>query len=137
MDVLLVEDEPADSYLIQQAITDWNPSLWVWLLSHGDHALPFLRQEPPFGNAPTPVLILLDLQLPGCDGHDILAELRSLAPYRTTPVVVISGSERAEEEPRCLALGANAYVQKAWDTDTYVASIQAMMRDWLGAERSS
>jgi len=110
VDILLIEDDPADIYLIQRAITDCRPQVRVWLVSNGDQALAFLHQEPPFPKAPTPALILLDLNLPGRDGHDVLAELRSLEPYHTTPVVVLSGSERAVEEARCLRLGANAYI---------------------------
>ncbi len=130
-DVLLVEDHPADIYLIQRALADGSPDIRTWLVSNGREALPFLRHEPPFVHLPSPMLILLDLKLPGRDGHAILAELRSMAPYHTTPVVVISGCERAEEEARCLQLGATAYVQKSTDFATYFRSIQTIIRDWL------
>ncbi len=134
LDVLLVEDEPADIYLIERAIADWSPYIWVWQVSNGSQALAFLRHEPPFVKSPSPALILLDLNIPGHNGHAVLAELRALAPYHTTPVIVISGSTRAVEEVRCLELGANAYVQKSLDFDTYFASIQAMLRNWLRAD---
>jgi chemotaxis family two-component system response regulator Rcp1 len=134
--VLLVEDDPADIYLIQRAIADCSPDIRTWLVSRGSNVLPFLRHEPPFGNVPSPALILLDLHVPERDGHAILGELRGVAPYHTTPVVVISGKERAREEPRCLQLGASAYVQKSTDFATYFGSIQALIRDWLGADCS-
>jgi two-component system response regulator len=135
-DVLLVEDDPADIYLIQRAIADCSPDIRMWLVSRGSDALPFLRHEPPFGNVPSPALILLDLNLPERDGHAILGELRGVAPYHTTPVVVLSGNERAREEARCRRLGATAYVQKSTDFATYFGSIQALIRDWLGANSS-
>jgi CheY-like chemotaxis protein len=134
--ILLVEDNPADIYLIQRAIADCSPRTWVWLVTNGSQAPAFLRQEPPFVKAPTPALILLELILPGRDGRDILVEVRAMAAYQTTPVVIVSGRMRAEEEQHCLQLGANAYVQKSTDFATYFGSIQTMMRDWLGADCS-
>ena len=136
LDILLVEDEPADIYLIQRAIADCCPQSRMWLVSSGMDALAFLRHEPPFVNVPTPALILLDLNLPRCDGRGILALLRRLSAYKTTPVIIISGSKRAEEEPHCLQLGATAYVEKSTDFATYFGGIQAVLRDWLRAEYS-
>ncbi len=137
IDVLLVEDAPADLYLIERAIADCSPHVHVWQVANGAQALAFLRHEPPFEKVPTPALLLLDLNIPGRDGHDVLAELRALAPYRTLPVIVISGLARRVEEPRCLALGATAYVEKSPDFDTYFSRVQAMMRGWLRAACSS
>jgi len=133
-DILLVEDDAADIYVIQRAIADCSPHLRVWVVSRGSEALAFLRQEPPFVNAPCPALIFLDLNLPQRDGRAILADLRGLSTHQTTPVVIISGSKREEEEARCRELGANAYVQKSRDFTTYFGSIQAVVRDWLGAD---
>src|ERR1044072_7349766 len=79
----------------------------VWLVSSGSDARAFLRQEPPFLNVPTPDLILLDLTLPGRDGRAILAELRGLAAYQNTPVIIVRASKKAVEEPRYFQLGAN------------------------------
>jgi len=126
-DILLVEDEPADIYVIQRALADCCPQSRVWVVSSGSAALAFLRHEPPFVNVPTPALILLDLNVPRPDGHAILRELRRLAAYQTTPVVIVSVNERAVEEPRCRQLGANAYVQKSRDYATYVSGIQSIL----------
>lgn len=134
--ILLVEDAPADIYLIQRAIAACSPRIWVWLVTDGGPALAFLRQEPPFVSAPVPAFILLDLRLPGCDGYTVLAEVRAMAAHQATPVAIISGSKRAGEEERCVQLGANAYVQKSADFATYFGSIQALMRNWLGADCS-
>jgi len=131
-DILLVEDESADIYLIQRAIKDCCPQSRVWVVSKGSYVLAFLRHEPPFTNMPTPSLILLDLNLPGLNGRTILAELRRLGEYQKIPVIIISGREKAKEEPRCLELGANAYVQKSTDFATYFGGVQDTLRDWLG-----
>jgi CheY-like chemotaxis protein len=133
-DILLVEDEPADVYLIQRAIADCCPQSRVWRVASGRDALAFLRREPPFVHAPTPVLILLDLNLPQLDGRDLLPVLRRLGAYQTTPVVIISVSESAVEEPRCRQLGATAYVEKSRDFAAYFGGVQASVRNWLGTE---
>jgi len=131
INILLVEDEPADIYLIRRAIADWSHQVFAWVVSTSSDALAFLRKEPPFAHVPTPELILLDLSLPGRDGRAILAELRRMSAYQATPVVVVSASKKAIEEPRCRQLGANDYVQKSTDFSTYFGGIQTILRDWL------
>jgi two-component system, chemotaxis family, response regulator Rcp1 len=127
-----VEDEPADVYLIRRAIADCCPQSRVWRVASGSDALAFLRREPPFANAPTPALILLDLNLPQLDGRALLPLLRRLGAYQKTPVVIISVSERAVEEPRCRQLGATAYVEKSRDFAAYFGGVQASLRHWRG-----
>jgi two-component system, chemotaxis family, response regulator Rcp1 len=132
VDVLLVEDNPADVYLVQRAVADCGPALRLTTLFSGREALGLLRKEPPFLNKPSPLLIIVDLRFPRYDGHDLIREIRSMAEYRHTPVVVLSASDRAVEEPRCLALGANAYVQKSSNFTDYFGSLKALVRHWLG-----
>jgi CheY-like chemotaxis protein len=76
-DILLVEDKPADIYLVQRAVADCGPALRLWTVPHGGNALRALHKEIAVA-VPPPALVLLDLRLPECDGHDILKELRSL-----------------------------------------------------------
>jgi CheY-like chemotaxis protein len=135
-DVLLVENSPADIYLVQRAVADCGPAIRLSLLSSRSEVLPFLRHEFPFVAVPTPALILLDLGLPGRDGLDLLKEIRGRPEYQRTPVVVLSGSDRAVEEPRCLALGATAFVQKSLNVTDYFGSVQAIVQHWLGTDCS-
>ena len=121
-------------HLIRRAIADCCPQSCVWRVSTGSDALTFLRREPPFVNAPVPALILLDLNLPQLDGRDLLPLLRRLGAYQKTPVVIISGSKRAVEEPRCRQLGATAYVEKSRDFAAYFGEVQASLRHWRGTE---
>jgi chemotaxis family two-component system response regulator Rcp1 len=90
IEVLLVEDNPADVYLVQRAVARCSPAIRLTAMFGGRDALGFLRKEPPFGNKPSPILIILDLSLPRCDGHDILREIRGMPEYQTTPVVVLT-----------------------------------------------
>jgi chemotaxis family two-component system response regulator Rcp1 len=129
--VLLVEDNPADIYLIQTAIAEVGRDLRLWLVTNGRDALTFLRKEPPFGRAPSPELILLDINLPHVQGTEVLAELRALPAYHATPVVMFTSARRDIEEEHCLQLGANAYVNKPASLDAFFAEVHAIIRKWL------
>ena len=130
-DVLLVEDNPADVYLIQRAVADCGPEIHVSVVPDGGEALTFLRQEAPFAHVPAPTLILLDLRLPKVQGDQILPEIRRLPAYRAMPIVVLSVAPKEEEEARCLQLGATAYVQKSANFYAYVDAIKAIVCHWL------
>jgi two-component system, chemotaxis family, response regulator Rcp1 len=139
-DVLLVEDNPADVYLIQRAVQDCDSDIHLAVVPDGGEALAFLRQEAPFTHVPTPTLILLDLRLPKVQGDQILPDIRRLAAHQATPIVVFSMAPKEEEEARCRQLGAPAYVQKSANFYVYVAAIKAMVCHWLpsaGAHRRS
>ena len=136
-EVLLVEDNPADVYLMQKAFAECSTDIRLWFVPNGQDALDFLRKEGPYVHAPSPALILLDLNLPKLRGEDLLVELRRLPAYQTTPVVVFSVADKETEEPRCLQLGATAYVQKSANFYAYVDAITAIVGHWLTPEGSS
>jgi len=130
-EVLLIEDSPSDRYLIHKALAVYGPALRVSVVLTGNQALAFLRHEAPFTQAPCPALILLDLSLPHLSGIEVLAEVRRLPAYRTTPVVVFSSASREVEEQRCRQLGATAYVQKSPDLYEFFAALRAIVEQWL------
>ena len=130
-EVLLVEDNPADIYLIQTAITKLGSDIRLWLVTNGRDALTFLRKESPFVRAPSPTLVILDINLPQMHGTEVLAELRALPAYQETPVVMFTSARRDLEEQHCLRLGATAYVQKPANLDAFFADVHAMVRQWL------
>ena len=130
-ELLLVEDNPADVYLIQKALAECGNEIHLSVVPNGREALAFLRKDPPFARAPSPALILLDLNLPKIHGKEVLAELRRLPTYLVTPIVVFSAADKDVEEQHCLQLGANAYVQKPSDFYAFFATIHAIVRQWL------
>jgi chemotaxis family two-component system response regulator Rcp1 len=129
--ILLVEDNPADAYLIKLALEEYGSDIRWWTVMDGPEAVRFLRKEPPFGHAPTPALIILDLNLPHVSGQELLPIIRQLSPYQEIPVVVLSSAPKEREETRCLTLGATAYVQKAVNYDAYFAAVEGIARKWL------
>jgi two-component system, chemotaxis family, response regulator Rcp1 len=132
--ILLVEDSPADIYLIQRAVREYNSNIQLSVVPDGDEALAFLRKDAPFTHVPSPSLILLDLRLPKMHGTQVLAELRRLPACQAMPIVIFSGVAKEAEEPRCLRLGATAYVQKSSNFHAYFDSVKGIVRHWLQPE---
>jgi CheY-like chemotaxis protein len=130
-EVLLVEDNPADVYLIQKAVADCSDDIRVWFVPNGQDALTFIRKEGPYVQAPSPTLNLLDLNLPKLRGEDFLVEVRRLPAYQATPIVVFSAADKALAAPLVLGVGANAYVQKPTDLYDFFAAIHAIVSRWL------
>ena len=115
--VLLVEDDPGDVMMIREAFEESKQHGELYTVGDGKQALNFLRRAGGFTNAPRPGLILLDLSLPGRDGLEILAEVKTDADLLTIPVVVLTSSRSPEDIQRCYSLHANAYVTKPKDFD--------------------
>ena len=115
--VLVVEDDPGDVMMIREAFEESKQHGELYAVGDGKQALNFLRRAGGFTNAPRPGLILLDLSLPGRDGLEILAEVKTDADLLTIPVVVLTSSRSPEDIRRCYSLHANAYVTKPKDFD--------------------
>jgi two-component system, chemotaxis family, response regulator Rcp1 len=130
-EILLVEDNPADVYLIQKAVANCGTDIHLSIVPDGGEALAFLRQEAPFLHVPAPTLILVDLRLPKVQGDQILPDIRRLPAYRATPIVVLSAAPKEDEEARCRHLGATAYVQKSANFYAYVDAIKDIVGHWL------
>ncbi|HZB78171.1 MAG TPA: response regulator [Solirubrobacteraceae bacterium] len=120
IDVLLVEDDPGDVLLIKEAFADNKVRNRLHVVSDGVEAIEFLRRQEPYGEAPTPDLILLDLNLPRKDGREVLAEIKGDGDLRQIPVVVLTTSKAEEDVLRSYKLHANAYVTKPVDFDRFI-----------------
>ena len=120
IDVLLVEDDPGDVLLIEEAFADNKVRNRLHVVSDGVEALAFLRREGDHANAPQPDLVLLDLNLPRKDGREVLAEVKGDEALRHIPVVVLTTSKAEEDVLRSYKLHANAYVTKPVDFDRFI-----------------
>ena len=124
IDVLLVEDDPGDVLMTREAFEDHKVANTLHVVGDGVEALQFLRRQGPYAQAPTPDLVLLDLNLPRMDGREVLAELKADPELRRIPVVVLTTSEAEEDVLRSYSLHANAYVTKPVDFDRFVQVVQ-------------
>jgi len=120
IDVLLVEDDPGDVLMTREAFEDNKVANRLAVVSDGVSAMEYLRKEGPYADAPTPDLVLLDLNLPRMDGREVLQALKQDDQLRRIPVVVLTTSEAEEDVLRSYSLHANAYVTKPVDFDRFI-----------------
>ena len=132
--ILLVEDSPVDYDILKRA---FETARMVNTLSHcedGEDALDYLYQRGAYaepGKAPRPAVILLDLNLPGTDGREVLAEIKHDPDLRSIPVVVLTTSLDERDIEQCYSEGANSYVQKPVDFDGFLEAVQRMNEFWF------
>ena len=124
IDVLLVEDDPGDVILIQEAFADNKVRNRLHSVADGVEAIDFLRRQGQFADSPRPDLILLDLNLPRKDGREVLADIKSDPDLCDIPIVVLTTSSSDEDILRSYRLHANAYVTKPNDFDRFVAVVR-------------
>ena len=116
--VLLVEDDPGDVVLIQEAFEHNKVRNTLHVAGDGVEAMEFLR------SGSRPDLILLDLNLPRKDGREVLAEVKADADLRHIPVVVLTTSDAEEDILRSYSLHANAYVTKPVDFNRFIEVVR-------------
>ncbi|WP_199440038.1 response regulator [Umezawaea beigongshangensis] len=124
IDVLLVEDDPGDALMTEEAFEHHKIRNTLHLVRDGVEALQFLRREGEYADAPRPGLILLDLNLPRMDGREVLAEIKVDEELRSIPVVVLTTSEAEEDVLRSYSLHANAYVTKPVDFERFIEVVR-------------
>jgi len=126
--ILLIEDDPADAELTMRGMASAEVPHEVQHFSKGDDALIFLRAQQRRAAAELPRLIVLDLNLPGKDGKDILRELKQDDALRHLRVVVFSTSALPADREQAYQLGADDYVQKAADFREFIKRVVGMMK---------
>ncbi len=131
VEFLLVEDNPGDVRLTQEALKDSKVRNNLNILGDGISALAFLRREPPYENAPRPDIILLDLNLPKMDGREVLSHIKADSRLKRIPVVVITSSEAEQDILRTYDLHVNCYVTKPVDLDQFIKVVQSIETFWL------
>ncbi len=126
--ILLVEDNSSDIELIKRAIQKADVNVQLELARDGDQAL--ARVKSWEAGAPAPIVILLDLKLPGVDGLQVLRALKTHPLYRRVPVVVLSASGEGRQLDEAYKLGANSYVQKSIEYDEFAKAVVLIRRYW-------
>lgn len=124
IEVLLVEDDPGDVLMTQEAFEEHKVRNRLNVVSDGAEALAYLRQEGEYTGASRPDLILLDLNLPKRDGREVLAEVKNDPELSQIPVVVLTTSQADEDIVRSYRLHANAYVTKPVDFERFIAVVR-------------
>lgn len=131
VDILLVEDNPGDVRLIQEALRDGKILNQLATVPDGLAAMALLRKQGSYAQAVRPELILLDLNLPRKDGREVLAEIKADPKLRSIPVVIITSSPVEEDILKSYNAHANCYVTKPLDLHKFVSVVKAIEDFWL------
>jgi CheY-like chemotaxis protein len=131
--ILLVEDSPEDFEATVRALRKAGLANPIARCEDGDDALDYLHRRGRYAEASAsrPGIVLLDLNLPGTDGRDVLAEIKSDASLRAIPVVILTTSTDERDVERCYAAGANSYIKKPVDLDGFMRAIQRLKEFWF------
>lgn len=131
IEILLVEDNPGDVRLTKEVLTDGKVHNNLRVVDDGVQALAFLKKQPPYADAPSPDLILLDLNLPKKDGREVLQEIKLNEQLRRIPVVVLTTSQAEADIMRVYDLHANCYIVKPIDLDQFIRVVKSIEEFWL------
>jgi CheY-like chemotaxis protein len=129
-EILLAEDNPGDVRLAREAFREANISHNLHVVADGVEAMAFLHHEGRYASAPTPDIILLDLNMPRMDGRRVLALVKGDPTLRRTPIVVLSSSENGTDIQTSYELQANCYITKPTDFDQYIAVVRKIEEFW-------
>lgn len=131
IDILMVEDNPGDARLTEEALKESKVVNNLHHVRDGVEAMEFLLKEGRYSDAPTPDIILLDLNLPRKDGRQVLAELKAIPRLKNIPVVVLTTSEAEQDIVKSYELHANCYITKPVDLDKFVEIVHGIENFWL------
>jgi CheY-like chemotaxis protein len=129
--ILLVEDNPGDVRLTREILADSKVCNQLVVAGNGEEALAILRREGLYRESPRPDVILLDLNLPGKDGREVLAEIKADPGLAIIPVVILTSSAADEDVLRSYNLQANCYVTKPIDLHDFVKVVKSIEDFWL------
>ena len=130
-EILLVEDNPDDVDLIAEAFRELSESTRLNVVENGSDAFAYLRGEAAFPSARRPDLILLDLNLPGRSGHEVLRGIKTDPALRAIPLIVLTSSSSPADVQRSYELGANCYITKPNGLDGFERIARQLEQFWL------
>lgn len=130
-EILLVEDNPAEVKLTQEAFKEGKIFTNLNVVNDGEKAMDYLKKRNGFANIHRPDLILLDLNLPKKDGREVLNEIKHDPDLRTIPVVVMTSSDSDEDILKVYNLHVNCYVKKPIDFEQFIKVVQKIEEFWF------
>ncbi|MXV61759.1 response regulator [Natronorubrum sp. JWXQ-INN-674] len=131
IDILLVEPNPGDTRLFEENFREAKLTNAIHAVTDGESALDFVYQRGEYEAAPQPDLILLEPQLPGTSGMDVLSELKNEPPLREIPVIILSSSEAGEDIVKSHSIEADEYIRKPVETEEFIDFVQDIEDFWF------
>jgi CheY-like chemotaxis protein len=133
IEILIVEDNPADADLACEAFDMSRNDLRIRVVTDGARALRCVRQEAEYAHQAAPDLILLDLNIPKKDGRQVIKEIKEDPLLRQTPVIIVTSSRAIDDLRYAYTHGANAYIVKSIDVHEFMDAIRATQKFWTSA----
>ncbi|HEY9786956.1 MAG TPA: response regulator [Candidatus Obscuribacterales bacterium] len=130
MEVLLVEDSLADIRIAQEALQDAGIAANLHIVMDGEAAVRFLTRKAPYTAARTPDIVLLDLNIPRMDGHQVLDELRQVRCSQDFPIVLLTASDNVHDVEEAQKKGMNYYLRKPIEGRTLGALLTVVKDLW-------
>jgi CheY-like chemotaxis protein len=131
IEIFLVEDNPGDIRLSREALRGGKVRNRLSVAENGAAAVAFLRKKGKYRAAPRPDLILLDLNLPGKSGFEVLREIKADPDLKRIPVVVLTASEAEEDIVKSYDLHANCYIAKPVTLESFLQIVRSIESFWL------
>jgi len=131
IDILMVEDNPADVRLTMEALKEGKVQNELYVVQNGVEAMAFLHKKGEYADSPRPDLILLDLNLPKKNGHEVLAEIKADTDLRRIPVVILTISKDEEDIIKSYNLHANCYITKPVDLGQLIEVVNQIESFWF------
>jgi CheY-like chemotaxis protein len=132
--ILLVEDSLEDVEATTRALRKAGLANPIYHCADGDEALDYLHQRGKYADpvqAPRPGVVLLDLNLPGIDGREVLSQAKADPQLKKIPIIVLTTSTDARDVERCYLAGANSYVKKPVDIEGFLQAIRRLTDYWF------
>ncbi|MFC4438275.1 MULTISPECIES: response regulator [Natrialbaceae] len=137
IDILLIEPNPGDSRLFTENFNDAKLLNTIHTVSDAESALDFLYQRNDHSDKPRPDIVLLEPQLPGKNGMDVLSELKNESALSEIPVIVLTSSEVGEDIIQSYGIDADSYIQKPVEPDEFVEFVQSIEDFWFAIVQKS
>lgn len=131
IEILLVEDSPSDVRLTEIALKQSKIYNNLHVVMDGEEALAFLNKEAPYEDVPRPDLILLDLNLPGVDGREVLSYIKGEKHLRPIPVVILTTSTADKDILESYEHFANCYITKPIDLHQFTKVVSSIENFWF------
>ena len=129
--ILLVEDSPSDVRLTQEALKDTKIPHELFVVNDGEQAMMYMKECMEHGASHLPNMILLDLNMPKKNGHEVLAEIKREKTLRKIPVFILSTSTGSDDISSAYDLHANCYIPKPVDLETLIQMSERIQAFWL------
>ena len=136
VEILLVEDNPADVRLIKEIFKDFATQNKMHVVNNGIAAMDFLYKKGEYKNAPRPDLVLLDLNLPRKDGREVLVEIKEDESLKSIPVIILTTSSAPEDISETCNY-ANSFITKPANLDSFIKVLKSLEDFWIDMIRQS